>query len=234
MARLCLCINPIARIRAIKKGRNPDPVTAAVAAEAAGIDGIVVYVDESGEISDRDVRLLKEVVQTHLNIAVPAEETMVRKAVSWAPDMVTLLPQSYAAGEESPEEQAPILQELVEQLRDSNIVVAQLIRPDPSAIRNAARLQVDYVQLDTSVFSGIDDLGTMADIVEQFRSSAIAAGKLGLGVSAGRKLTAPIARELADAAELIEEYNVGWAIVSRAVLVGLEKAIADFRKNIDR
>lgn len=234
MARLCLCINPIARIRAIKKGRNPDPVTAAVAAEAAGIDGIVAYVDESGEISDRDVRLLKEVVQTHLNIAVPAEETMVRKAISWAPDMVTLLPQSYTAGEESLEEQTPILQELVEQLRDSNIVVAQLIRPDPSAIRNAARLQVDYVQLDTSLFSGIDDLGTMADIVEQFRSSAIAAGKLGLGVSAGRKLTAPIARELADAAELIEEYNVGWAIVSRAVLVGLEKAIADFRKNIDR
>ncbi|MDZ7369576.1 MAG: pyridoxine 5'-phosphate synthase [candidate division KSB1 bacterium] len=234
MARLCLCINPIARIRAIKKGRNPDPVTAAVAAEAAGIDGIVVYVDESGEISDRDVRLLKEVVQTHLNIAVPAEEAMVRKAITWAPDMVTLLPQSYTAGEESLEEQTPILQELVEQLRDSNIVVAQLIRPDPSAIRNAARLQVDYVQLDTSLFSGIDDLGTMADIVEQFRSSAIAAGKLGLGVSAGRKLTAPIARELADAAELIEEYNVGWAIVSRSVLVGLEKAIADFRKNIDR
>ncbi len=74
----------------------------------------------------------------------------------------------------------------------------------------------------------------MADLVEQFSSSAIAAGKLGLGVSAGRKLTAPIAAELADASDLIEEYNVGWAIFTRAVLVGLEKAVSDFRKNIDR
>ncbi len=230
MARLCLCLNSIGRIRGLKKGRNPDPVAAAIAAEMAGVDGVVVYVDERSDISERDVRLLKEVVQTHLNVAVPAEEEMVRKAAAWAPDMVTLMPTRTEAEEFAP---TADLEELVGLLRASDIVVSQLVQPDAQEIRAAARAQVDYIQLDTGLFAGIEDLGGMTDAVEQLRSAAIVAEKLGLGVSAGRRLTAQTVRELARAVDVIEEYNVGWAIISRAVLVGLEKAINDFRKAIE-
>lgn len=229
MARLCLCLNQVARIRAMKKGRNPDPVAAAIAAEMAGIDGIVVQVtEERSEVSDRDVTLLKEVVQTHFNIAVPATDEMVRRAVNWAPDMVTLMPQATDADAE-----LPLIGEMAQRLRESNIVVTLLITPDAQQIRAAARAQVDYVQFDTGLFSKVEDLGAMSDAVDQIRSAAITANKLGLGISAGRGLNPQTARELAENIDLIEEYNVGWAIVSRSMLVGMRKAIQDFKKIIE-
>lgn len=234
MARLCLCLNQIARVRSMKKGRNPDPVAIAIAAEMAGIDGIVVQLaEERSDITDRDVTLLKEVVQTHFNIAVPATEEMVKKALTWAPDMVTLMP--YASGKAEPTQEAvdlPYIEDMVQTLRAHNIVVTLLIGPDAQQIRAAARAQVDYVQFDTAMFAGVDDLGAMTDAVEQIRSAAITANKIGLGISVGRGLSVQTARELADI-EFIEEYNVGWAIVSRAMLVGIDKAIRDFKSIIE-
>jgi len=72
MARLCLCINQVAQLRQLNRKREPDPVTVAMAAEIAGIDGIVVcWAPNRSDISDRDLHVLKEVVKTHLNLAIP-------------------------------------------------------------------------------------------------------------------------------------------------------------------
>jgi pyridoxine 5-phosphate synthase len=235
MARLCLCLNQIARVRSMKKGRNPDPVAIAIAAEMAGIDGIVVQMtDERSDITERDVTLLKQVVQTHFNIAVPANEEMVNKTLTWKPDMVTLMPGVTGKIEppRNPSDELPYIEDMVQTLRSNNIVVTLLIEPDAQQIRAAARAQVDYVQFDTSTFAGVEDLGTMTDTVEQIRSAAITANKIGLGISVGRGLSVQTARELADI-DFIEEYNVGWAIVSRAMLVGIEKAIRDFKSIIE-
>lgn len=236
MARLSLCLNQVAKIRNLKKGRNPDPVSIAFAAEMAGIDGILVHLREDrSDITDRDVGLLKEVVQTHLNLAIPLNDDMVKKALSWLPDMVTLLPSS--AGEQSDPSldvanSMSYLEEAVTTLRANNIVVTMLIDPEPQQIRAAARAQADYIQINTSSLAKVEDLGAMSDVVEQIRSAAIAANKIGLGVSAGRSLNSQSLRELADI-KYIEEFNVGWAICSRAMLVGVEKAVLDFKKTVE-
>lgn len=236
MARLCLCLNQIAKIRNLRKGRNPDPVAAAIAAEMAGIEGIVVQLREDrSDIADRDVTLLKQVVQSHLNLAIPLNDEMIKKAINWLPDMVTLLPSSSSdKGDASLDAPStlPYMEEAVKTLRANNIVVTLLIEPEASQIRAAARAQADYVQFNTTGLTKVEDLGTMAEMVEQLRSAAITAHKIGLGVSAGRGLNAQILRELAGIS-YIEEYNLGWSIVSRSLLVGIEKAISDFKKILE-
>lgn len=236
MARLCLCLNQVARIRNLKKGRVPDPTAVAIAAEMAGIDGLVVQLREDrSDISDRDITVLKEVVQTHLNLAIPLNDDMIKKALNWLPDMVTLLPSVSRERTESSLDVSstlPYLEEAVQTLRANNIVVNMLIEPDAQQIRAAARVQSDYVQFNTATLARADDLGAMTDFVEQIRSAAIAASKIGLGVSAGRGLNSQNLQELVDIS-FIEEFNVGWAIISRTLLVGIEKAIRDFKKILE-
>ena len=235
MARLSLCLNQVARIRNLKRGKNPDPAAVAIAAEMAGVDGIVVHLHEDrSDITDRDVTILKEVVQTHLNLAIPMNDEMIKKALNWLPDMVTLLP---SAGDKSDASldvstTLPYLEEAVKTLRNSNIVVAMFINPEPQQIRAAARAQADYVQFNTSPLFKVEDLGAMSDMVEQYRSAAIAANKIGMGVSAGRSLTFSSLRELAEI-KFIEEFNIGWAVISRSLLVGVEKAVQDFKKALE-
>ncbi len=235
MARLSLCLNQVARIRNLKKGKNPDPAAVAIAAEMAGVDGIVVNLREDrSDITDRDVTILKEIVQTHLNLAIPMNDEMIKKALNWLPDMVTLLP---SAGDKSDASldvstTLPYLEDAVKTLRANNIVVAMLINPDAQQIRAAARAQTDYVQFNTAPLFKVDDLGAMNDMVEQYRSAAITANKIGMRVSAGRSLTFSSLRDLAEI-KFIEEFNIGWAIISRSMLVGIEKAVQDFKKALE-
>jgi pyridoxine 5-phosphate synthase len=232
MARVCLCVNQIAHIRNMNKAKSPDPVSAAVAAEIAGIDGIVVQLREDRmDITDRDVSVLKEVVQSHLNIAVTMNDDMIKKVVTWLPDMVTLLP---ATNELSMDQSLDVvtnleyIEDIVTQLRANNIVVCALIKPDPQQVRAAARARIDYVQINTASLANIGDLGAMGDMVEQFRSIAIAANKMGLGVSAGRGLNEQTLKELSDI-PLIEEFNVGRSIIAKSLLVGMERAVKQFK-----
>lgn len=237
MARLSLCLNQVAKIRNAKKGKSPDPAAFAIAAEMAGVDGVVVHLREDrSDITDRDVTILKEIVQTHLNLAIPLNDEMIKKALNWLPDMVTLLPSTAGDNADTPLDVTntlPYLEEAVKTLRANNIVVAVLINPEAPQIRAAARAQADFVQLNTAPLFKVDDLGVMNDMVEQYRSAAIAANKIGMGVSAGRLLTVQSLRELTDIS-YIEEFNVGWSIVSRSLLVGIEKAVQDFKKALER
>ncbi len=232
MARVCLCVNQIAHIRNINKSRLPDPVSAAVAAEIAGIDGITVQLREDRmDITDRDITVLKQVVQSHLNIAVSMTDDMIKKVVAWLPDMVTLLP---ATNELLMDQSLDIvtnleyLEDIVTQLRANNIIVSALIKPDPQQIRAATRIRLDYIQINTASLANIGDLGTMGDMVEQIRSVAIAANKMGLGVSIGRGLNEQALKELSDIA-MIEEVNIGRAIIAKALLVGMERAVKQFK-----
>jgi len=232
MARVCLCVNQVAHIRNLNKNKVPDPVAVAVAAEIAGIDGILVQLrDDRFDISDRDVSVLKEVVQSHLNVAVTLNDEMIKKVLNWLPDMVTLLP---AVSEQTMDNSLDIdanleyIEDVITALRANNIVVNALIKPDPHQVRAAARARLDYVQLNTASLATVEDLGTMGDQIEQIRSVAMAANKMGLGVSAGRGINEQNLPELRDIS-FIEEYNIGRAIIAKSVLVGMERAVKHFK-----
>ena len=237
MARLCLCVNQVARLRTISRKKEPDPLQVAMAAELAGIDGIVVQLREDrSDISDRDLRLLKEVVKSHLNLAIPLQEEMVKKALQLLPDMVTLLPVLQAnEGEETSlhvEANLDYFEEVAAALRANNIVVSALIAIDPAQVRAAARGGADYVQFNTTTLASVEDLGSMTEQIERLRAVASAANKLGLGVAAGRGLGYHNMRDFTGI-PVIEEINVGRAILARAMLVGVDRAIAVMKGQLE-
>ena len=231
MARLCVCVDHVATLREARRGKEPDPVVAATKAEMAGADGIVLGLEEDRKnITDRDLSVMKEVVKNHLNLAIAAKDEMIKKAIAILPDMVTLLPIRTSEKRQSASLDVvgnlEYIDDICATLKANSIVVSVLIEPEMSQVRAAAKAGVDYIQLNTSVYSGAQDLGGMADELEKIRSVAIGGNKLGLGVSAGMGLSYQNVRDIASI-EQIEELNIGFAIISRAVMVGMEQAVRD-------
>lgn len=231
MMRLGVNVDHIATVREARRGKLPDPVAGAIAAEMAGTDGIVCHLREDRRhIKDKDLYLLKEIVKTHLNLEMAATDEMVRIASEVVPDMVTLVPERR---EEITTEggldviaNSDWIEEVVKQLRSHNIVVSLFIDPDIQQIKAAARSGADYVELHTGMYANAEDMGAVMDELEKLRSMAIAAEKLGLGVSAGHGLDYYNIREILEI-EQIEELNIGHSIVSKAVMVGMERAVRE-------
>jgi pyridoxine 5-phosphate synthase len=174
------------------------------------------------------VDVLKQVVKSHFNLAVALNEELVKKAIKVLPDMVTLMNSGAESLHTSNTLDVLANYEYVEDaaaaLRANNIVVSAFIEPDSKQIRAAARAEVDYVQLDTSPLAKIEDLRTLADYVEKLKSISMAANKLGLGVSAGGGLNFQNVGDFGDMS-FIEEMNIGKALISRALLVGIDQAV---------
>lgn len=231
MVRLGVNVDHIATIREARKGREPDPIAAAIMAEMAGADGIVCHLREDRRhIKDRDLNILRQVVKTHLNLEMAATEEMVDKAISVLPDMVTLVPERRqeltTEGGLDVVSNASYLEEVISTLRANNIVVSLFIDPDIYQIKAGARLGTDYVEIHTGLYANAEDLNKVIEELEKIRSMAIAAAKLGLGVSAGHGLNYQNVIEIAKI-EQIEELNIGHSIVARSALVGIEKAVRD-------
>ena len=232
MARLCVCVDYVATLREARRSKEPDPVVAAIKSEMAGADGIVVDLHEDRKnINDRDLNILKEVVGTHLNLGIAAKEEMVKTAIEILPDMATLMPDRSSERSRSNsldiEGNLEYIEDICATLKANSIVVSALIEPEMAQVRAAAKAGLDYVQLNTTAYSGSQDLGSMADELEKIRTVAIGGSKLGLGISAGRGLNYQNLRDIVTI-EQVEELNVGFAIISRALMVGIEQAVRDF------
>lgn len=231
MPRLCVCVDQVAALRETRRRRDPDPVAAAIKAEAGGADGIVVHLRENRRfIKDRDVKILKEVVSSHLNVAIAPNEEMLKRMIEILPDMVTLVPER--SNEVNTEGGLDVVANLdyildfVNNLRANNVVVSILIDPNIQQLKAAARAGADYVQLSTHAFASAVDMAVAADELEKINSMAIAANKLNVGVSAGLGLNYQNIREICQI-DAVEELNIGHAIVARAMLSGIEQSVRD-------
>lgn len=238
MVRLGVNVDHVATLREARKEESPDPIAAAVVADMAGADGIVCHLREDRRhIKDKDLFLLKEMVKTHLNLEMAATDEMVKIATDVVPDMVTLVPEKRE--EITTEGGLDVLgntdsvEEVIAQLHTHNIVTSLFIDPEIRQIKAATKCGADYVELHTGMYAHAGDLSTVADELEKIRSMAMAATKLGLGVSAGHGLNYQNVREVAEI-EQIEELNIGHAIIAKAVMVGLERAIREMRDLIRR
>lgn len=230
--RFFVNIDHVATIREARKTDEPDPVRAAVLAELGGADGITVHLREDRRhIHDRDVRLLAETVRTPLNLELAAIEEMVDIACEIWPHQATLVPERR---EEITTEggldivtdgAAERLRPVVERLQSEGIRTSLFIDPDPAAIEAAASLGVEAVEFHTGEYAHA--WGEFADReVERLRTAAVNARARGMDVHAGHGLTYENVHSVAAIAE-IEELNIGHSVVSRAVLVGIERAVAD-------
>jgi pyridoxine 5-phosphate synthase len=231
MVRLGVNVDHVATLREARKGKFPDPVAAAVVAEMAGVDGIVCHLREDRRhIKDKDLYLLKEMVKTHLNMEMASTDEMVKIATEVVPDMVTLVPERReeltTEGGLDVVANQEYVEEVITILHANNIVVSLFIAPDLNQVKAAARARADYVELHTGAYAAAENLNAVADELEKIRAMAMAANKLGLGVSAGHGLNYQNVRGVAAIAQ-IEELNIGHAIIAKAVLVGMEKAVRE-------
>jgi len=234
MARLGVNIDHVATLRQARGGVEPDPIVAAVLAEQAGADGIVVHLREDRRhIQDRDLRLLRQILQTKLDLEMAPIDEMVKIALEVRPDIVTLVPERR---EEKTTEggldvlaQMERLKEVVGLLREGGIVVSLFIEPNLEVIKAAHKLGTDYVELHTGHYANARRASEEAAALEALQQSARFAAKLNLGVNAGHGLTYRNVRRLAAMKEIVE-FNIGHSIIARAVQVGMERAVKDMKE----
>lgn len=233
MPTLGVNIDHIATIRQARRTVEPDPVAAAILAELGGADGITVHLREDRRhIQDRDVRLLRQTVRTHLNLEMAPTDEMVAIALEIKPDYVTLVPEKR---EEVTTEggldiagQSQRLAEIVDKLQSASIPVSLFIDADVSQIEASVNVKAQFIELHTGQYAEADseasrqELAMLASCCEQATSA-------GLRVNAGHGLTYWNVYPIACLTGM-EELNIGHTIVSRAALIGLERAVREMKQ----
>ena len=233
MPSLGVNIDHIATIRQARRTVEPDPVAAAVLAELGGADGITVHLREDRRhIQDRDVRILKETVRTHLNLEMAPTPEMVSIALDLKPDYVTLVPERRE--EITTEGGIDLLsnfarfKEIVDKLQSGDIPVSWFIDADVAQIQAAAETKAQFIELHTGKYAEANleiHRQQELDVLSQGCQQAIA---LGLRVNVGHGLTYTNVYPVACLPG-VEELNIGHTIISRAVLVGMERAVKDMK-----
>jgi len=227
-------IDHVATLRKARGTAYPDPVPAAAMAERAGADQITCHLrGDRRHINERDLEILARTVQTRLNVEIAATDEMLTIVERIRPHMVTLVPER--PGEVTTEggldvvtgESRREVEVALKRLADAGIRSAIFADPQPDQVAACAGLSAGTIELNTAAFAeaGHDD---QAAEVERIRFAAKAARKAGLFVAAGHGLHFHNVGALVDL-ELIAEYNIGHAIIARAVFCGLDEAVRDMK-----
>jgi pyridoxine 5-phosphate synthase len=237
--RLYVNIDHVATVRQARGTDEPDPVRAAVLAELGGADGITVHLREDRRhVQDRDVRLLMETARTGVNLELAAASDVLELAVGWRPMQATLVPERR---EEVTTEGGVALDSraarewigaAVERLRDAGIRTSLFIDPDADAVRASVEVGADAVELHTGEYANARG-AARAEQLARLRRAAALGRSLGTAVHAGHGLTYENVSPVA-AVEEIEELNIGHSIVSRAILVGFERAVREMAEIVRR
>lgn len=233
MPRLGVNIDHVATLRQARGGYEPDPVMAASLVQLAGADGIVVHLREDRRhIQDRDLLVLRETVHLQLNLEMAAEESIAKIALNVKPDLVTLVPERRqeltTEGGLGVAEHRERIQAMVQLLHDGGISVSLFINPDLNQVKAAHKVHADFIELHTGKYANTRRPADRNKELDDLLQAAKLAAKLGLRVSAGHGLDYHNVRLLTGISE-IEEYNIGHSIISRAVFVGLDRAVREMR-----
>jgi pyridoxine 5-phosphate synthase len=225
-------IDHIATLRQARRGRYPDPLQAALLAEQSGADSITLHLREDRRhIQDRDLTVIREALQTHMNLEMAVTEEMLAIAVGVRPADCCLVPESRqeitTEGGLDVRGQAARIAAACTTLAAAGIRVSLFIDPEPVQIEAAARAGAPVIELHTGAYG--DAAGpARAREFERLRSGAKLAASLGLIVNAGHGLNYHNVQPIAAIPELVE-LNIGHAIVARALFDGLARAVADMK-----
>jgi pyridoxine 5-phosphate synthase len=224
-------VDHVATVRQARGTNEPDPVTAAALAELAGAEGITVHLREDRRhIQDRDVEILCQTVQSRLNLEMAATDEMVAIALRLRPDCVTLVPEKRqeltTEGGLDVLGQSVHLRPRIAALQAVGIVVSLFVDPVRGQIEAASQVGANCIEIHTGSYCEAKDVDSRAIELEKIAEAIRVGQQCGLGVNAGHGLNY---RNIAPVVALggIEEYNIGHSIVSRAVLVGMERAVRE-------
>ncbi len=231
MARLGVNIDHVATVRQARRAAEPDPVHAAVLAELGGAHGITVHLrGDRRHIQDRDVEILRQTVRTQLNVEMAATQEMLRIALTVKPDQVTLVPERR---EELTTEggldvvlNSVQLKPIVKTIQEGGIRVSLFVDTDLEQTKEAHKIDAHAVEINTAAYADARDEKTREAALRRIVDAARLGRRLGLEVHAGHGLTYQNVRAIAQVSEL-SELNIGHSLVSRAVLVGMERAVGE-------
>ena len=231
MPKLGVNIDHVATLREVRHGIEPEPVFAALICEAAGADSIVVHLREDRRhIKERDLYILKEVVKTKLNLEMSVAKEIAAIACKVKPDQATLVPERRE--EVTTEGGLDVIgnfkkiRETISKLENSGIAVSLFIDPDKKQIEAAKKIGVEMIELHTGRYANAKP--GQGKFLKELETAVYYGRDLGLEVFAGHGLDYYNVSALAKIRE-IEEFNIGYSIVCRAVLVGLDRAVREMK-----
>ena len=229
--KLGVNIDHVATVRQARRTFEPDPARAAMICELAGADGIVAHLREDRRhMQDRDLELIKDIINIKLNLEMAATGEMVEKALSLLPDQVTLVPEKReeltTEGGLSVRGKEKELFSVVGELQRMGVTVSLFVDPVEEEIRASLETGARAVELHTGEYAESFLKGGFEEELERLVNAVEVAKKLGLAVHAGHGLTYQNAGRVAEIAG-IEELNIGHTIIARAVFLGLERAVKD-------
>ncbi|OMQ21703.1 MULTISPECIES: pyridoxine 5'-phosphate synthase [Serratia] len=235
MADLLLGVNidHIATLRNARGTQYPDPVQAAFIAEQAGADGITVHLREDRRhITDRDVRILRQTIQTRMNLEMAVTDEMLDIAIELKPHFCCLVPEKRqevtTEGGLDVAGQLDKMTVAVERLSQAGILVSLFIDADHRQIDAAVAVGAPYIEIHTGAYAEAQgELAVQAEL-KRIAQAATYAARKGLKVNAGHGLTYHNVQPIAAMPEM-HELNIGHAIIGQAVMSGLPAAVAEMK-----
>jgi pyridoxine 5-phosphate synthase len=224
-------VDHVATLRQARLIDEPDPVTAAALAELAGADGIIVHLREDRRhIQDRDLRLLRKTLKTRLNLEMAATPEMLEVAREVQPDLVTLVPEkrqelTTEGGLEVAGNRAALAEYLLA-LKAAGLRVSLFVDPVDPQIQAAKEVGAEWVELHTGTYAEAPTRAEATRLFQALVNAARHARSLGLKVKCGHGLNYRNIKPFRGREEFAE-YSIGHAIIARALLVGIERAVRE-------
>ncbi len=233
MARLGISLDQVAALRESRRSSVPDPVAAAYIAEMAGADSILVHLrSDRRHVQERDLDVLRRTVTAPLHLVTAATAEALRTSAAMKPDSVTLVPERR---EEVTTEggldvllNSGHLDRMVGTLKEARFKVTLLVDPELDQIRAAAKVSADAVQISTRHLAEAEgDVAFMRELV-RLQEAVRAGSRLKMKVLAGLGVTYACVRHVAVIPD-VDEIRVGHAVIARACLVGLDRAVREMK-----
>lgn len=236
--RLAINIDHVATIRNARGGTIPDPVHAAQIVEGAGASSIVCHLREDRRhIRDDDVKRLRDIIKTKLDLEMAATPDIIKIAEQIKPDLVTLVPEKRqeltTEGGLDVVRLQKSLKSVVRRFHDCGIPVSLFVDPVQAQIETSKFIDADMIEIHTGEYANARLVGKRKGLIEIIKTIAEFGRTLGLGVNAGHGLDYDNIGPIAAIRE-IEEVSIGHAIITRAVIVGLEKAVREMLRLIKK
>ncbi|PIQ07716.1 MAG: pyridoxine 5'-phosphate synthase [Ignavibacteriales bacterium CG18_big_fil_WC_8_21_14_2_50_31_20] len=234
--KFTLNVDHVATLRNARGEQQPDPVTFALMAEQFGVDGIVVHLREDRRhVNERDVRLLREMITTKLDLEMAAVDEIIEIACDIQPELVTLVPEKRqeltTEGGINVIDNLEQIRNAIIRLHEKNILVSLFVEPDIEQIDASHGIDADMIEIHTGTYANSKTEVEMFLELDRIKLAVEHAKKLGLGVNAGHGLNYANIKDFLEV-EGIDEVSIGQAVIARSIFVGLEKAILEMRSLI--
>ncbi len=233
MIKLGVNVDHVATIRQARMTYEPDPVTAAALADLGGADIITIHLmEDRRHIQDRDLDLLRQTVFTKLNLEMATSQEIIDIAIKIKPEQITLVPEKRqevtTEGGLSVTSQKEVLTDIINKFKDNDIYVSLFIDPDKDQIIASGEVGAQAVELHTGNYANAKSEKQSTEMLEVLKEGVKIAKDAGLMVNAGHGLTYKNTGPIVEGMD-VEELHIGHSIVSRAIFVGIKRAVKEMK-----